>query len=105
MPAEFPFDDLHGFKDYVGFVKLCAPDMFPERYGYGIEDQWTLELAFEGLRQGIALAVTERGKKEFFSDCEKLIDAAQSAYLSGDIPTGYSFLDTLYKKLKKVRTK
>lgn len=26
----FPFDDLHGFKDYITFVQMCAPDNFPK---------------------------------------------------------------------------
>jgi hypothetical protein len=31
--ADFPFSDLHSFKDYIGFVQLCAPDRFPRREG------------------------------------------------------------------------
>ena len=45
--AKFPFTDLHSFKDYVGFVQLCAPNRFPRRDGVSAEEQWTLDLAFE----------------------------------------------------------
>jgi hypothetical protein len=61
MPARFPFTDLHSFKDYVGFVKLCCPDLFPVREGADPEDQWSLDLAFRGLRLGIDLARKEKG--------------------------------------------
>ena len=64
--GKFPFSDLHSFKDYVGFVKLCAPDMFPLREGVQLEDQWTLDLAFEGLRHGIDLAILEKGNHPRF---------------------------------------
>lgn len=33
MAAKFPFNDLHSFKDYVGFVRMCAPELFPYREG------------------------------------------------------------------------
>jgi hypothetical protein len=62
MAAAFPFSDLHSFKDYVGFVKLCAPDSFLVREGVGPSDQWTLELAFEGLRLSPILC-TSVGRK------------------------------------------
>jgi hypothetical protein len=59
VDAEFPFSDLHSFKDYVGFVKLCAPDKFAPREGVSPADQWTLDLAFAGLRLGLRMAIEE----------------------------------------------
>ena len=67
MAAAFPFSDLHSFKDYVGFVKLCAPDDFPSREGVGPADQWTLDLAFGGLRLGLKMAAEEKGERAEFA--------------------------------------
>jgi hypothetical protein len=63
MMTNFPFNGLHSFKDYVVFVRMCAPDQFPAREGVPGEDQWTLDLAFHGLREGLALVVREKGEK------------------------------------------
>ena len=62
MKARFPFSDLHGYKDYVVFVQTYLPDRFHHREGVGPEEQWTLDLAFEGLRHGLDLAVAEKGE-------------------------------------------
>jgi hypothetical protein len=102
--ARFPFNDLHSFKDYVGFVKLCAPDMFPEREGLGQEDQWTLDLAFEGLRDGMNLAIAEKGNRTTFEECKSLIEEAKLSYLSEDIKGGYLKLDKVYHILRRVHT-
>jgi hypothetical protein len=104
MMAKFPFNDLHSFKDYVGFVKLCAPDMFPEREGLAQEDQWTLGLAFEGLRDGMKLAIAEKGDRPVFRECCVLIEDAKSAYLLNNIREGYLKLDGVSNLLKKIST-
>lgn len=64
MAAAFPFSDLHSFKDYVGFVKICASTELPQREGVGPDDQWTLDLAFVGLRLGLEMATQEKGENE-----------------------------------------
>lgn len=102
--AKFPFNDLHSFKDYVGFVKLCAPDMFPTRDGVGPEDQWNVDLAFNGLREGLVLATTEKGPRPVFQECELLIDEAYKEYASGHTKEGYLKLDEVYKRLKGIPT-
>ena len=51
--ATFPFSDLHSFKDFVFVVRMCAPDHFPAREGLCADDQWSLDLAFKGLREGL----------------------------------------------------
>ena len=100
--AKFPFTDLHSFKDYVGFVRLCAPDLFPEREGMGPEDQWSLDLAFEGLRYGLKLARKEKGERQVFSDCERLVSEAYDLYRAGRVRDGFSKLDQVKKLLKTV---
>ena len=102
--AQFPFNDFHSFKDFVIFVRMCCPDQFPLRDGVAAEDQWTLELAFQGLRFGISKAIEEKGKKIQFDECVKLIDEAYGAYLVGDRRTGFGTLDKMHKLLKQIRS-
>jgi hypothetical protein len=103
--AKFPFTDLHGFKDYVGFVKLCAPDLFPARQGVQPDEQWTLELAFVGLREGLRLSAEEKGPLGIFSECAALIEEAFDAYSVNHVRDGYLKLDAAYNLLKKVPTR
>lgn len=102
--ARFPFNDLHSFKDYVVFVRMCAPNQFPAREGVGPEDQWTLELAFRGLREGLAQAAKEKGERDEFAQCSELVDQAYGRYRLGDRKEGFLALDQVYKILKKIRT-
>jgi hypothetical protein len=100
--AKFPFNDLHSFKDYVGFVKLCAPDMFPQRVGVSPDDQWNVDLAFKGLREGLSMAAVEKGPRPVFAECEALVDEAYREYAAGDIKGGYMKLDEVYQRLKEI---
>ncbi len=100
--AKFPFTDLHSFKDYVGFVQLCAPNRFPKRDGVSAEEQWTLDLAFEGLRLGLKLATEEKGPLSVFSQCGQLIDGAYTHYIQGDRREAYFKLEEVQKLLKKI---
>lgn len=102
MSAAFPFSDLHSFKDYVGFVKVCAPDRFPSREGIGPKDQWTLDLAFEGLRLGLRMAVEEKGEREEFRKGTALVEEAYAAYRDGRMRDGFFKLEELQKLLRKM---
>lgn len=104
MPTRFPFNDLHSFKDYVGFVALCAPDLFPVREGVSAEDQWTLELAFKGLRAGLDLSIREKGNRPQFERARQLFDAALASYCTSDVHGGYRSLDEAKKLLGEIRT-
>ena len=98
--AKFPFSDLHSFKDYVGFVKLCSPDQFPHREGVSESEQWSLDLAFDGLRAGLKLAMEEKGTKPVFSDCSSMVEAAYIDYQSGKIKEGFLKLADVQKLLR-----
>lgn len=100
--AKFGFTDLHSFKDYVGFVKLCLPDRFPHRDGVAAGGQWSLNLAFEGLRLGLNMAVEEKGEQPEFTESRRLIEEAYDAYKSGDIRSGFMKLELVQKLLGKV---
>jgi hypothetical protein len=98
----FGFRDLHSFKDFVGFVKLCAPELFPSRDGYGSDEQWTLDLAFEGLRLGLDMAVREKGERIEFAESRRLVEEAYNAYKGGDVRSGFAKLELVQKLLRKV---
>lgn len=102
MAREFPFSDLHSFKDYVGFVKLCAPEDFPLR-DYGVPaDQWTLESAFDGLRYGLRIALNEDGMRDIFALGAVLVDEAYDAYRNGRLRDGFLKLEELQTLLKRI---
>lgn len=100
--ASFPFSDLHSFKDYVGFVAMCAPDSFPPREGVLPSEQWSLDLAFAGLREGLILAEQEKGPRPVFATCRQLFDAAYQEYLEGNVKAGFTQLAEAKKLLRKV---
>ncbi len=102
--TKFPFTDLHSFKDFVGFVSMCAPNQFPRREGVPIEDQWTLSLAFQGLREGLSRAVEEKGPRAEFGECLKLISEAQEHYEAGREDEGFFALDQAQKVLQRIST-
>lgn len=105
MAARFPFSDLHSFKDYVGFVQICASTEFPQREGVGPADQWTLDLAFEGLRLGLEMATKEKGERDEFVKGRVLVEEAHAAYRGGRMRDGYLKLEDLQKVLRKVPTR
>ncbi len=102
MSAGFSFTDLHSFKDYVGFVKICASTQFPKREGVGPADQWTLDLAFEGLNLGLRMAIEEKGERAEFTKGQSLVAEAYAAYRDGRVRDGFFKLEELQKLLKRV---
>jgi hypothetical protein len=103
--AKFPFSDLHSFKDYVGFVKLCSPDQYPPRERVAPEEQWTLELAFEGLRYGLFLAVKEKGACAVFEECHRLVEDAYGYYKEGNKREGFFKLEEVCRLLRKMSSR
>lgn len=100
--AKFPFTDLHSFKDYVIYVQTYLPDRFPHREGAGPNEQWSLDLAFRGLREGLALAEKEKGLRQEILDCERLVDQALEKYQTGHDREGFFKLEEVNKLLNKV---
>jgi hypothetical protein len=102
MAAAFPFSDLHSFKDYVVFVQTYLPDRFRPREGAGPAEQWTLGLAFEGLRLGLRMAAEEKGERPEFSRGRALVEEAYVSYRDGRVRDGFFKLEELQKLLRKV---
>lgn len=102
MAAQFGFSDLHSFKDYVGFVKLCAPDDFPVEEWASPEDRWTLDRAFDGLRMGLQMATEEEGEWDEFIKGRTLVEDAQCAHRDGRLRDGFFKLEEFQKLLMKI---
>ncbi len=102
MAAHFGFTDLHSFKDYVGFVKLCARTISLCEAGVSPNDQWTLDLAFEGLRLGLRMAIEEKGERKEFTQSKSLVEDAYAAYRDGQVRDGFFKLAELEKLLRRV---
>jgi len=102
MAAAFPFTDLHSFKDYIVFVQTYLPDRFRPREGVGPADQWTLDLAFDGLRLGLSMATEENGERDEFTQGKSFVEDSYAAYRDGRVRDGFLKLEELQKLLKKV---
>jgi len=100
--AKFPFSDLHNFKDYVIFVGMCAPNQFPVRDGRAPEDQWSLELAFKGLREG--LVYFPQGHKAR-DECQQLFDEAYELYKQLDRKNAFFKVEEVSKILRSIPTR
>lgn len=100
--AQFPFNDLHSFKDFVTFVYMRSPDRYPVREGVGPDEQWTLDLAFEGLRHGLSLTAAEKGDLPVLSTCRAMIEEAYTHYREGRMRDGFVKLEEMEKLLRKL---
>src|SRR5437868_2871561 len=89
LMARFGFTDLHSFKDFVVYVQTYLPNRFPPREAASPKEQWSMELAFEGLREGLKLARSEKGPKPVFADCENLVNEAHEQYRIGHEREGF----------------
>ena len=103
IPSYFGFDDVHAFKDYLGMVLCCAPDLFIEEEWLPPDQQMNLERAFEGLRYGFDLVEWEfDGAKA--APMRQLAGEALVAYRKGDDRGGQAKLESAEKLLRRLRT-
>jgi hypothetical protein len=97
MKRKWGFHDLHSFEDFVGFVKLCAPDEFPIDDFLAPDEQMTLARAYEGLCYGMELTEKEVGPLPVLNTCRELIDTAFVHYRAGRIREGFFTLQDAQK--------
>ncbi|HTW93402.1 MAG TPA: hypothetical protein VMD30_01325 [Tepidisphaeraceae bacterium] len=100
--VKFPFTDLHSFKDYIVFVQVGLPNRFPLRERLGPDEQWTPDLAFEGLRYGLRLAMEKEGENAVFLKCQELVEEAYKLYGSEDVRGGFFKLEEVQKLLATI---
>jgi hypothetical protein len=104
MQSKFPFDDLHAFKDFIVFVRMCAPDSFPLREGVPQSEQWTLDLAFEGLSAGLAMARKQGASASVILECQTLFRQALEHYHGGRKRDGFEAVEKASRAFRKIRT-
>lgn len=96
----FGFRDLHGFKDFVGFVVMCAPDMFPFDDWREAGQQMNLDRAFVGLRHGTNVTAQEKGDSPLLAQCRALVEDAYERYQAGQDHAGQLKLEEVAALLK-----
>jgi hypothetical protein len=96
------FHDLHGFKDFVTFVGMCAPDQFPVRDFLPPDEQMTLDRAFDGLRYGLDLTAREKGELPVLATCRGMVEEAYAHYRGGRMREGFFKLQEMENILKKI---
>ena len=98
--SDFPFSDLHSFKDYVVFVKMCAPSRFPLREGAG--PQWSLDLAFDGLRYGLDLSERDGAKPSVIDQCRAMVEQALQCYRANNRREGFRVMQEMERLLMRL---
>lgn len=98
----FGFTDLHSFKDFVGYVLLCAPDLFPPEDWLKPEEQMNLDRAFVGLRYGLDLSETEKGASDTIAQCRQLVEESYAEYRAGRDAEGQRKLEEVDKLLSEI---
>lgn len=100
--AYFGFTDLHSYKDYVTFVRLCAPNEFPIETDLEPDEQMTLDRAFDGLRFGLDLTAQEKGDLPVLATCRTLVEEAYVHYREGRVREGFFTLEAMRKLVRKI---
>jgi hypothetical protein len=103
VQSSFSFDDLHAFKDFIVFVGMCAPDS-PRREGVPDAEQWNLDLAFEGLSAGLAMARKQRASASVILECQTLFRQALEHYRSGRKRDGFEAMEKARRAFRRIRT-
>jgi hypothetical protein len=102
--AYFGFTDLHGFKDFVGYVLLCAPDLFPYDDWLPLDLQMNLDRAFAGLRFGLDITEREKGPLQVIQECRRLTEDARQNYAIGKNLEGRRKLQEMDKLLQRLHS-
>ena len=100
--AKWHFHDLHGFKDFVTSVGMCAPDQFPVHDFLAADEQMTLDRAFEGLRYGLDLTAKEKGNLPVLATCRGMVKEAYEHYRAGRMREGFFKLQEMEKLLRRL---
>jgi hypothetical protein len=99
--AFFGFRNLNGFKDFLGYVQLCAPDLFPADDWRGPDEQMTLDRAFAGIRYGLGLVEKLGCNMVVLSRCQVLVKESYADYRAGKNRAGLQKLETIDELLQQ----
>jgi hypothetical protein len=99
--AYYGFSDVPGCLDFVGYVILYAPDMFPHEDWLGADEQMNLDRAFDGLRYGLSLLRNHRLSSSECAECSTLVESAFERYRRGADVEGQRLLEEFESLLKR----
>lgn len=99
------FHDIHGFKDFVSMVALCAPNHFLYQPWRAPDDQLTLEKAFASLEYGFRLIALRFGEEsEIIKTCQQLAHDAYLQYTAGNLASGRELMNKLRRTVRRIPT-
>jgi len=92
--------ELNGFRmentdhlwDHIGYVLEYAPAGFPWEAELKPAQQMNLELAFQQLNQGVAIAYPPPKEAEFSAKLSTLLDRSLAEYRNGNAEAGKTLL-------------
>ena len=86
-------------------MQTYLPDRFPPLEGAGPNEQWSMDLAFRGLQEGLRLAVEEQRPKPVILECERLVGEACDEYRAGRAREGFFKLEEVRTLLRTIPTR
>lgn len=98
----FVMETVDDLWNHIAYVLGYAPDQFPDEDFLAPNQQMTLELAFEQLRQGINIAYPEAEFADKRVMLAAILDQSYAAYMAGrEIEAGHllnDFEDGIFKR-------
>lgn len=85
--------DIDSFYNFIGYVRLTAPDRFPVRDYLKPDQQMNLDRAFAELRNGLQLVDPEVADEKKRAQLSALLEDSLSAYRSSDDIKGAHLLN------------
>jgi hypothetical protein len=91
-PPGFRMESVSQLWDHIGYVLEYAPAGFPYEAELMSAQQMTLELAFQQLNQGVAIAYPPPAETEFSAKLTTLLDRSLAEYRNGNAEDGKTLL-------------
>ena len=91
-PPGFLMESVSQLWDHIGYVLEYAPVDFPYEAELVPAQQMNLELAFQQLNQGVAIAYPPPTEAEFSTRLSALLDRSLAEYRNGNADAGKTVL-------------
>jgi hypothetical protein len=91
-PPGFLMESVGQLWDHIGYVLEYAPANFPYEAELMPAQQMTLDLAFQQLSQGVAIAYPLSAEAEFSAKLSTLLDRSLAEYRNGNTDAGKTVL-------------
>jgi hypothetical protein len=91
-PPGFQMRSVSDLWDHIGYTLEYAPDRFPWEMELLPAQQMNLEMAFEQLNQGVAIAYPPPAEVEYSAKLATLLDRSLAEYRNGNAEAGKTLL-------------